>query len=127
PRRFGATISNRSASGFWAPQVSSALTTEPCTSKRRDWVAMRDSGVTKYRVVDPLTLLFSPRMQGTTSSQFNAAGAGGVLLTVLVACIGVGVLLGWAAGSGAIGALLGAVVGIIGGIVAVYLRYRDAI
>jgi hypothetical protein len=42
---------------------------------------------------------------------------------VLVACIGVGVLIGWAAGSGAIGALLGAVVGILGGIFAVYRRY----
>ena len=29
PRRFGATISKRSASGFWAFQVSSTLTTEP--------------------------------------------------------------------------------------------------
>jgi hypothetical protein len=88
---------------------------------------MRDSGVTKYPLVNPPTLLFSPRMQGTASSQFNAAGAGGVLLTVLLACIGIGVLIGWAAGSGAIGALLGAVVGIIAGIVAVYYRYRDAI
>ncbi len=57
-------------------------------------------------------------MQGTASSQFNAAGAGGVLLAVLAACVGIGVLIGWAAGSGAIGALLGAVFGIFGGIVA---------
>ncbi len=84
---------------------------------------MRDSGVTKYRVAGTPTLLFSPRMQGTTSSQFSAAGAGGVLLAVLVACIGIGALIGWAAGSGAIGALLGAVVGILGGIFAVYRRY----
>jgi hypothetical protein len=84
---------------------------------------MRDSGVTKYWVAGTPTLLFSPRMQGTTSTQFSAAGAGGVLLAVLVACIGVGVLIGWAAGSGAIGALLGAVVGILGGIFAVYRRY----
>jgi hypothetical protein len=84
---------------------------------------MRDSGVTKYRFAAPLTLLFSPRMQGTTSTQFSAAGAGGVLLAVLVACIGIGALIGWAAGSGAIGALLGAVAGILGGIFAVYRRY----
>lgn len=84
---------------------------------------MRDSGVTKYRFAGTPTLLFSPRMQGTTSTQFSAAGAGGVLLAVLVACIGVGTLIGWAAGSGAIGALLGAVVGILGGIFAVYRRY----
>ena len=84
---------------------------------------MRDSGVTKYPLADPSTLLFSPRMQGTTSTQFSAAGAGGVLLAVLVACVGIGVLIGWAAGSGAIGALLGAVFGIFGGIFAVYRRY----
>ena len=84
---------------------------------------MRDSGVTNYRFAGTSTLLFSPRMQGTTSTQFSAAGAGGVLLAVLVACIGIGVLVGWAAGSGAIGALLGAVAGILGGIFAVYLRY----
>jgi len=62
-------------------------------------------------------------MQGTASSQFSAAGAGGVLLAVLAVCVTVGALLGWAAGSGAIGALLGAVFGILGGIFAVYLRY----
>jgi hypothetical protein len=66
-------------------------------------------------------------MQAATPSQFSAAGAGGVLLAVLAACIGIGVLIGWAAGSGAIGALLGAVVGILGGTAAVYYRYRDVI
>jgi hypothetical protein len=66
-------------------------------------------------------------MQGTTSSQFNAAGAGGVLLAVLAVFVGIGALVGWAVGSGAIGALFGAVVGILGGIVAVYLRYGDMV
>ena len=84
---------------------------------------MRVLGVTKYPLAHPSTLLFSPRMQGTTSTQFSAAGAGGVLLAVLVACVGIGALIGWAAGSGAIGALLGAVFGILGGIFAVYRRY----
>ena len=86
---------------------------------------MRVLGVTKYRFAAPLTLLFSPRMQGTHSSQFNAAGAGGVLLAVLAVCVGVGALIGWDAGSGAVGALFGAVVGILGGIAAVYVRYGD--
>jgi hypothetical protein len=84
---------------------------------------MRVSGVTKYSFAARRTLLFSPRMQGTTSTQFNAAGAGGVLLAVLAVCVGIGALIGWAAGSGAVGALFGAVVGIFGGIVAVYVRY----
>ena len=88
---------------------------------------MRVSGVTKYRFAAPPTLLFSPRMQGTTSTQFNAAGAGGVLLAVLAVCVGIGALIGWAAGSGAVGALLGAVVGILGGIFAVYLRYGNMV
>lgn len=86
---------------------------------------MRDSGVTKYSFVARPTLLFSRRMQGTTSPQVSAAGAGGVLLAVLAVCVGIGALVGWAAGSGAIGALFGAVVGILGGIAAVYLRYGD--
>jgi energy-converting hydrogenase Eha subunit A len=75
-------------------------------------------------LADADTVLFSPRMQGTSSSQFNAAGAGGVLLAVLVVAIGIGALIGHAAGSAAIGALLGAVVGILGGIFAVYRRYN---
>jgi hypothetical protein len=86
---------------------------------------MRVSGVTKYRFATPPALIFSRRMQGTTSTQFNAAGAGGVLLAVLAVCIGIGALIGWAAGSGAIGALCGAVVGILGGIAAVYARYGN--
>ena len=73
---------------------------------------------------DAATVLFSPRMEGTVSSQSNAAGAGGVLLAVLVVAIGVGVLIGYAAGSTAIGVLLGAVVGILAGIFAVYRLYN---
>ena len=74
-------------------------------------------------LADAGTVLFSPRMQGTTSSQFNAAGAGGVLLAVLVVAIAIGALIGHVAGSTAIGALVGAVFGILGGIYAVYRRY----
>jgi hypothetical protein len=81
---------------------------------------MRVSGVTKSPIGDCYS---RARMQGTASSQFSAAGAGGVLLAVLAACVAIGVLIGWAAGSGAIGALLGAVFGILGGIFAVYKRY----
>ena len=81
---------------------------------------MRVSGVTK----SPIGACYSrARMQGTASSQFSAAGAGGVLLAVLAACVGIGALIGWAAGSGAMGVLLGAVFGILGGMFAVYRRY----
>jgi hypothetical protein len=65
-------------------------------------------------------------MQAASPSSLNPAGAGGLLLAVLVAGIGAGIGVGSAAGSAAIGALVGAVVGILGGIFAVYRRYRSA-
>jgi hypothetical protein len=66
-------------------------------------------------------------MQAAPPSSFEPAGAGGLLLAVLVLCIGAGVLAGWAAGSIGIGALGGAALGIFGGIFAVYRRYRGLI
>ena len=65
-------------------------------------------------------------MQAASPSSQNPAGAGGLLLAVLVAAIGAGLGIGWAAGSPGIGALIGAVIGILGGIFAVYRRYRGA-
>lgn len=61
-------------------------------------------------------------MQSSPSS-FDPAGAGGVLLSALIVCIGLGLLVGWAVGAAGIGALVGAVVGILAGIGAVYQRY----
>ena len=46
-------------------------------------------------------------MQAASPSSQNPAGAGGLLLAVLVAGIGVGVLVGWLAGSPGVGALIG--------------------
>ena len=87
-----------------------------------------NSLVTRASVVtnEASTLLFSPRMQAASRSSLNPAGAGGLLLAVLLAGIGIGLLIGWAAGAAAIGALVGAVVGILGGIAAVYVRYRES-
>jgi hypothetical protein len=65
-------------------------------------------------------------MQAASPSSFDPAGAGGVLLAALRLCIGLGVLVGWAAGAAGLGALVGAILGILAGIVAVYRRYRDA-
>lgn len=87
---------------------------------------MRDSGVTNYPLATGATLLFSPRMQGTSGAYIDPAGAGGLLLAVLLLGVGVGLLVGWAAGSTGIGALIGAVLGILAGIYAVYRRYRGA-
>jgi hypothetical protein len=58
---------------------------------------------------------------------FDPAGAGAVLFTATGICIGLGALVGWAAGSVGIGILGGSVVGVPAGIVAVYRRYRGAI
>ena len=65
-------------------------------------------------------------MQAASPSQFDAAGAGGILLGVMLACIAVGALVGWAAGSVGIGAIVGAIVGIGMGSWSVYQRYKDA-
>jgi hypothetical protein len=62
-------------------------------------------------------------MQAASPTSFDPAGAGGVLLAALIVCIGLGVLVGWAAGAAGIGALVGAIVGILAGIGAVYRRY----
>jgi hypothetical protein len=65
-------------------------------------------------------------MQAASPSQFDAAGAGGLLLGVLLLCIGIGALLGWAVGAAGIGALIGAILGIAAGTFVVYRRYRGA-
>jgi hypothetical protein len=55
---------------------------------------------------------------------FQPAGAGALLASTTCAGIGVGALIGWAAGSWTLGALAGAIVGVPAGIFAVYRRYR---
>jgi len=50
-----------------------------------------------------------------------------LLAATTAASIGVGALVGWAAGSLAYGMLLGAIVGVPAGVSVVYLRYRDAL
>ena len=65
-------------------------------------------------------------MQPTARSTFQPAGAGMLLLSVTVAAIGVGALVGWLVGSWGLGALGGAVAGIPLGVFAVYRRYRGA-
>jgi hypothetical protein len=49
-----------------------------------------------------------------------------MLLGVLVTCVGVGALVGWAAGSLGIGVAIGSVIGIPASILAVYRTYRGA-
>jgi F0F1-type ATP synthase assembly protein I len=50
--------------------------------------------------------------------------AGALLAGVLFACVGVGALLGLAAGSLGIGLMIGALIGVPASVLAVYRRYR---
>jgi hypothetical protein len=85
---------------------------------------MRVSGVTNYWFAAPLTLLFSPRMQGTPRSSFQPVEAGAVLAGTVGICGGAGALVGWAAGDAAYGTLAGVVIGIPAGVYAVYRRFK---
>jgi hypothetical protein len=85
---------------------------------------MRVSGVTKYPLAYGLTLVFSPRMQGTSSSSFQPVEAGAVLAAAMGVCGGAGALVGWAAGNTGYGALAGVVVGLPAGVYAVYRRFK---
>jgi hypothetical protein len=57
-------------------------------------------------------------------ASLDPLGAGALLTGVLFACVGIGALVGYAAGSLGIGVAIGAVVGIPAAIIAVYRRYR---
>jgi len=65
-------------------------------------------------------------MEPTSRPSFHPAGAGSVLLGILLAAIAIGALIGWPFGSAGIGALIGAVAGIPLAVYSVYRRYRDA-
>jgi F0F1-type ATP synthase assembly protein I len=66
-------------------------------------------------------------MEPGSRSSFQPAGAGALLAGTTAAGLGVGTLVGWAAGSWPLGMLGGALVGVPAGVVAVYFRYRDAL
>jgi F0F1-type ATP synthase assembly protein I len=63
-------------------------------------------------------------MEPTPRQSFQPAGAGALLLAAVVVAGAVGAVIGWAAGSTALGAIGGVVVGIPLGVFAVYRRYR---
>ncbi len=63
-------------------------------------------------------------MEPSERRPFQPAGAGGLLLGVLLAAIAVGVLIGWIAGSAGIGLLIGALVGLPLAVFTVYRRYN---
>jgi len=63
-------------------------------------------------------------MEPSERRPFEPAGAGGLLVGILVATIAVGLLIGWLAGNAGIGVLIGAVVGIPLAVYTVYRRYN---
>jgi F0F1-type ATP synthase assembly protein I len=65
-------------------------------------------------------------MDPSSRPSFQPAGAGALLVGATAAGLGMGALVGWAAGSWPLGALGGAVVGVPAGVAAVYFRYREA-
>ena len=56
-------------------------------------------------------------------TSFDPLSAGATLLGVLFACVGIGALVGWAAGAVGIGIAIGAVIGIPAAILVVYGTY----
>ena len=58
-------------------------------------------------------------------TSLDPLGAGALLLAVLVVCVGVGALVGWAAGSVGGGIAIGSVIGIPAAIATVYRMYRN--
>ena len=61
---------------------------------------------------------------GRTS--IDPLGAGALLAGVLFLCVGLGALVGLAAGSVGVGVAIGAVIGIPASIASVYARYKDS-
>jgi hypothetical protein len=66
-------------------------------------------------------------MEPSPRPTFEPAGAGMLLSATTAASVGIGALIGWAAGSVGYGILGGAIVGVPAGIGAVYFRYREAL
>jgi hypothetical protein len=69
-------------------------------------------------------------MQSVVAAQrasLDPLGAGALLAGVLFACVGLGALVGLAAGSVGAGIAVGSVIGIPAAILSVYVRYRGAL
>ena len=58
-------------------------------------------------------------------SEFDPLGAGALLATVVLLCIGLGAAIGAAAGSVAYGVVAGAMIGVPASVAAIIYRYRD--
>ncbi len=66
-----------------------------------------------------------PPMAPAAREPFPPIEAGALLVSFTLLVIGLGVLVGWIAGSAVAGLVAGAVIGIPAGIFVVYRRYRS--
>jgi F0F1-type ATP synthase assembly protein I len=64
-------------------------------------------------------------MEPPAPRSFPPIEAGALLAVVTLISVGIGTLIGWAAGSLKIGLIAGAVVGLPAGVSSVYLRYHE--
>jgi hypothetical protein len=83
--------------------------------------------VEKWRLLSVTSSAMLAAMEPSPRPTFQPAGAGMLLAAATAASVGLGALIGWAAGSVGYGILGGAIVGVPAGIVAVYFRYREAL
>ena len=67
-----------------------------------------------------------PCAMAADRTSLDPLGAGALLAGVLFACVGLGALVGLAAGSVGVGVAVGSVIGIPAAILAVYRRYGGA-
>ncbi len=66
-----------------------------------------------------------PRDVEQRATTFSLAGAGSLLIGSTAACVVVGTVIGWAAGSVGYGLAFGAVVGVPVGVAATVIKYRN--
>jgi F0F1-type ATP synthase assembly protein I len=64
-------------------------------------------------------------MEPAAPRSFPPVEAGAVLAAVTFLAVGIGAVIGWAAGSFKLGLIVGAVVGLPAGVSTVYLRYHQ--
>jgi F0F1-type ATP synthase assembly protein I len=83
--------------------------------------------VTNSVAADKLAFAWNDPSAIADRPTFDPLSAGGMLLGVLVACVGIGSLVGWAAGSLGIGMMIGSLIGIPAAIAAVYRTYGGAL
>lgn len=103
-------------------RVAQSRARETCFYRKRKVFACHE-----VVVADKLGAAWNDPSAIADRQTFDPLSAGGMLLGVLVACVAIGALVGWAAGSLGIGMMVGSVIGIPAAIAAVYRAYGGAL